>query len=135
MESETFMLCIKRAIRRRIEQPRPILKITALGKYEEIHNEYYVEKIINDCHPLKPIQPKIEMVKNSTEMKVNKKEKKNDLKEEVKEIKEKKPKQKKEKKVKKNEKKEKKQKKSFSMKNIFKVFIHPWKSSNKNKKK
>lgn len=59
METETFMSCIKRALKRRREQPKPIKKISALGKYEEIYEQNCIREIVNDLKP-KKVQKKNE---------------------------------------------------------------------------
>ena len=112
MESETFLLCIKKAIRRRIEQPKPIQKITALGKYEEIHEDFYVQKIVNELTPRRLESPRKkndekEMKNNEVVENKNNEKKNEDDKDKIK----KKKNKKKEKVSKKNEKKEKKEKK------------------------
>ena len=115
MESETFLLCIKKAIRRRIEQPKPIQKITALGKYEEIHEDFYVQKIVNELTPRRlesPRKKNDEKEMKNNEVVENKDNEKNEKKNEDDKDEIKKEKNKKKEKVsKKNEKKEKKEKK------------------------
>ena len=139
MESETFAKCIRRVIKRRIEQPRPLQQITALGKYEEILEDHSIRSVINELHPKKqPVSNTCHQkeMKDIKVIKENKEDKKKsemkDIKEtkEIKEIKEQKKtkktkSQKKEKKQMKDKKK--KEKKESKMKDIFQKIFLPWK--------